>query len=59
MPLRIPSRAWFALALACPALLALAVARFGIDVPWFDEWIWAPLVVKLRELKLLGSYPAA
>lgn len=48
-PLRLPSRAWFALALACPALLALAVARFGIDVPWFDEWIWAPLVVKLRD----------
>lgn len=49
MPLRIPSRAWFALALACPVLLACAVARFGVDVPWFDEWIWAPLVVKLRD----------
>jgi hypothetical protein len=46
--LRLPSRAWFALALACPALLALTVARFGVDVPWFDEWIWAPLIVKLR-----------
>jgi hypothetical protein len=42
-------RAWFALALACPVLLALAVARYGVDVPWFDEWIWAPLVIKLRD----------
>jgi hypothetical protein len=48
-PLRLPSRAWFALAFACPALLAFAVARFGVDVPWFDEWIWAPLIVHLRE----------
>jgi hypothetical protein len=42
-------RAWFALALACPVLLAFAVARYGVDVPWFDEWIWAPLVIKLRD----------
>ncbi len=53
--LRLPSRAWFALALACPALLAAAVARFGVDVPWFDEWIWAPLIVKLREGTLTVS----
>ncbi len=33
-------------------LLALLVARFGVDVPWFDEWIWAPLIVGLRDRTL-------
>jgi hypothetical protein len=33
---------------ALPVLMAVLIARFAVDLPWWDEWEWAGLIYKMR-----------
>jgi hypothetical protein len=46
------SALWFLAALAAPALLLIAIARLAVNVPYWDDWRWANMVVRFDTHRL-------